>query len=63
MTIDLGMQNLSDAERLIVQQLETHIHKVHRCDLAPFLFEQLQNGRAYILDINSVEFKGLTKWQ
>jgi len=63
MTIDLNMQALSLAERLIVQKLETHVRTVHRRELAPYLFEQLQTGRAYILDVNSVEFKGLTKWQ
>lgn len=63
MTIDLVMPHLSVGEKLIVKQLEAHVHKVHHRELAHFLFDQLQNGRAYVLDINSVEFKGLTKWQ
>lgn len=63
MTIDLLLDNLSVSEKLVVTQLAAHVRKLHRRELAPFLFEQLQAGRAYILDINSVEFKGLTKWQ
>ena len=63
MTIDLSMQTLSDAEQVIVKKLETHVRKAHHRELAPYLFEQLQSGRAYILDVNSAEFKGLTKWQ
>ena len=63
MTIELLMTNLSVGEQHIVHQLEAHVRKVHRCDLAHFLFEQLQNGRAHVLGVNSAEFKGLTKWQ
>ena len=63
MTIDLIMPHLSDGERLVIKNLEAHVRKVHHRELAPYLFDQLQIGRAYVLDINSVEFKGLTKWQ
>lgn len=63
MTIDLVMEHLNDGEREVVLALETHVRKAHHRELAPFLFEQLQSGRAYILDVNSAEFKGLTKWQ
>lgn len=63
MTIDLSIDHLSDDERDVVRELETHVRTVHHRELAPYLFEQLQVGRAYILDIQSVEFKGLTKWQ
>lgn len=63
MTVDLVVQALNPDEQLIVDQLEAHVRKVHHRELAPFLFEQLQTGRAYILDVNSAEFKGLTKWQ
>lgn len=63
MTIDLVMPHLSDGERLIIKNLEAHVRKVHKRELAHFLFDQLQNGHAYVLDVNSAEFKGLTKWQ
>lgn len=63
MTIDLLLDNLSVSEKRIITQFAAHIRTLHRQDVAPFLFEQLQAGRAYILDVNSVEFKGLTKWQ
>lgn len=63
MTIDLVMTNLAANEKVLVKKLEAYVRKAHHRELAPFLFEQLQNGRAYVLDINSAEFKGLTKWQ
>jgi hypothetical protein len=63
MTIDLVLTNLNVEEHALVKQLETHVRKAHHRELAPFLFEQLQNGRACILDVHSAEFKGLTKWQ
>ena len=62
-TIDLVIDHLSPSELAVVRQLEAHVRTYHQSALAPFLFEQLQNGRAAILDVNSVEFKGLTKWQ
>jgi len=63
MTIDLVVQALNDDELRVIDQLETHVRRAHHRELAPYLFEQLQCGRAYILDVNSAEFKGLTKWQ
>lgn len=63
MTIDLITATLNDEETALITQLEAHVRKTHHRELAPYLFEQLQNGRAYILDVNSAEFKGLTKWQ
>lgn len=63
MTIDLLLDNLSASEKLVIKRVAAHVRTVHRQDLAPFLFAQLQTGHAYILDVNSVEFKGLTKWQ
>lgn len=63
MTIDLVTDHLSPSELAVVRQLEAHVRTHHRSALAPFLFEQLQNGRASILSMDSVEFKGLTKWQ
>ncbi len=63
MTITLACEHLTDDEQRIVTTLAAHVKKVYRSELAPFLFEQLQCGRAYVLDTQSAEFKGLTKWQ
>lgn len=61
--LTLVLDHLSADEKRLVKDLESHVRTVHRRDLATFLFEQLQLGRAYALDPTSVEFKGLTKWQ
>jgi hypothetical protein len=61
--IALKVGPLDAGEQKLIQQLDTYVRKTHHVGLADFLFDQLRVGRAHILDINSPEFRGLTRWQ
>ena len=54
---------LDDHELALLAQLKEHVNAHQHMMLQDFLVEELQTGRALILNVHSPEFKGLTLWQ
>ena len=54
---------LDDHELALLAKLRDHVDAHQHMSLQDFLVEELQIGRASILNVQSPEFKGLTLWQ
>lgn len=59
----LHTTSLTPFERTQLKQFDTYIRKTYGMSLATFLLLELEDGRAFVLERSSVEYKGMMRWQ